>query len=94
MVTIGSIVSNHCRTTALSARRLGLKPHVIVRSPTTVSETSLKYMIKVGKLWYIMRKEIKRMRKMILLILTRHFGPYGLNPPTLQCRDKRISHNL
>ncbi|XP_072022925.1 uncharacterized protein [Amphiura filiformis] len=35
VVTCGSILSNHCRCTALAARRLGLQPHLIVRSPTS-----------------------------------------------------------
>ncbi|XP_072019740.1 uncharacterized protein [Amphiura filiformis] len=35
VITAGSIVSNHCRCTALACRRLGLQAHLIVRSPTS-----------------------------------------------------------
>uniref|UniRef100_A0A7S3JXU0 Tryptophan synthase beta chain-like PALP domain-containing protein n=1 Tax=Aureoumbra lagunensis TaxID=44058 RepID=A0A7S3JXU0_9STRA len=31
IVTVGGLQSNHCRATAVAARRLGLKPHLILR---------------------------------------------------------------
>lgn len=33
VVTIGGAQSNHCRATAAAARRLGLEPHLILRTP-------------------------------------------------------------
>lgn len=31
VITVGGIQSNHCRATAVAARRLGLEPHIILR---------------------------------------------------------------
>lgn len=35
VLTIGGAQSNHCRATAAAARRVGLEPHLILRTPTT-----------------------------------------------------------
>ena len=32
VITVGGIQSNHCRATAAAARRVGLEPHIILRS--------------------------------------------------------------
>ncbi|XP_071949708.1 uncharacterized protein [Antedon mediterranea] len=33
VITIGDVQSNHCRTTAVAARQVGLEPHLLIRSP-------------------------------------------------------------
>ena len=40
IVTIGGVQSNHCRATAGAARMLGLRPHLILRRPSTSSSSS------------------------------------------------------
>ena len=33
VITVGGVQSNHCRATAVAARRVGLEPHIILRVP-------------------------------------------------------------
>eukprot|EP00045_Choanoeca_perplexa_P004141 m.35689 g.35689 ORF g.35689 m.35689 type:complete len:380 (-) comp12418_c0_seq1:41-1180(-) len=39
IITCGGVQSNHCRTTAILARELGLQPHLVLRSHETCVET-------------------------------------------------------
>ena len=41
MVTVGGIQSNHCRATAAAARRVGLTPHIILRTGSPDADPGL-----------------------------------------------------
>ena len=41
VITVGGIQSNHCRATAAAARRVGLEPHIILRSETPDADPGL-----------------------------------------------------
>eukprot|EP00927_Polykrikos_kofoidii_P073162 TRINITY_DN69230_c0_g1_i1.p1 TRINITY_DN69230_c0_g1~~TRINITY_DN69230_c0_g1_i1.p1 ORF type:complete len:390 (+),score=39.82 TRINITY_DN69230_c0_g1_i1:101-1171(+) len=40
VITVGGLQSNHCRATAAAARRVGLTPHIILRSVDPVADGS------------------------------------------------------
>ncbi len=58
VITAGSMVSNHCRCTALAGRRVGLQPHLIVTSPVPVSTK----IVFIG-VWRRRRRRRRRMRR-------------------------------
>mmetsp|Transcript_34399 Transcript_34399/g.56968 ORF Transcript_34399/g.56968 Transcript_34399/m.56968 type:complete len:379 (+) Transcript_34399:91-1227(+) len=41
VITVGGIQSNHCRATAAAARRVGLKPHLILRAASAITDPGL-----------------------------------------------------
>lgn len=41
VITVGGIQSNHCRATAAAARRLGLEPHIILRTANPKDDPGL-----------------------------------------------------
>ena len=47
VITCGGIQSNHCRATAVAARQLGLKPHLVLRSDTKVN-ASLYFILSLA----------------------------------------------
>ena len=42
VVTVGGIQSNHCRATAAAARRVGLEPHVVLRTAAPRDDPGLE----------------------------------------------------
>ena len=41
VITVGGIQSNHCRATAAAARRVGLEPHIILRTAAPDADPGL-----------------------------------------------------
>ena len=41
VITVGGIQSNHCRATAAAARRVGLTPHIILRTADPATDPGL-----------------------------------------------------
>ena len=46
VVTCGSIQSNHARTTAIAARQLGMKPHLILKWPGKIVSNVMRCEVK------------------------------------------------
>jgi len=50
VITVGGIQSNHCRATAAAARRLGLEPHLLLRTDTTSDDPGLVGNLMIDRL--------------------------------------------
>ena len=50
VITVGGIQSNHCRATAAAARRVGLEPHIILRTSEPTSDPGLVGNLMIDRL--------------------------------------------
>lgn len=51
VITCGSIQSNHARATAVAARQLGMKPHLVLRWPGEIVSDVMVGRCDGGRVW-------------------------------------------